>query len=153
MKKYICSDGNIIRDGYCYGAIVRDYKDPYTGCIEMPFIELYAARTINGEFVLQCVTMDYPELYKQYPILPIDKVDLKKIFAIDLIAFKKKLKRGSMRYKDRDGIPILAGMCICDENGGNPIVEIEGELFLDVAHRYISLDKINVKKCESTAYH
>lgn len=147
MKEYICSDGNPVIENYCYGAITKDYRDPYTRCIVPPFIELYAARAINGELCLQDVTMDYPDCYEQFSPVPVRKIDLSKLFAIDLTSFKKKLKRGSMKYKDRDGMPILAGMCVCDQTCGLPVVERKGILYLNFANSdYVPLSKINLKK-------
>lgn len=152
MKEYICSDGNPVIDGYCYGTIVRNYKEPFLkrkGVFSWrevpPFIELYAARTINGELCLQPVMMDYPDCYEQFSPIPIDKVDLKKFIAIDLTAFKGRLRRGSMRYKDRNGIPILAGMCVGDEGGGNEVVDRKGVLCLNILEDYIPLSEINLK--------
>lgn len=158
MKEYFCGDGNPVLKNYCYGAIIKGHKEPCllgegVGLkIEPDFIELFAARNVNGELCLQPLMFDYPDMYEQYPPCPVEKVDLKKLFAIDLNAFKKKLKRGSMKYKDKNGIPILAGMYVSTGSGGNLVIEKKGVLclnfgsYLDDELNYAPLSEMNCKE-------
>lgn len=159
MKEYICGDGIPVIENYVYGNIVRNHKEPFAirkGVFslreEPPFIELYAARTLNGELCLQPLMQDYPDFYEQYPPKPVREIDLSKFFAIDLKAFKKKLKRGSMRYKDQNGMPILEGVDLCDRGGSNRVGKRNGKLGLlqeSIVWNeewFMPLDELNLKE-------